>query len=236
LRPYRIPVISTEKKIKTYLSSGHSYVIYDETLGWSIKPGGRSKNGLYFADQYGVRAASSRSPVEQKPAEGILRIAIFGDSFTYGAGVLYENTWGYYLEQNLKAAGIDAEVLNLAVGGYGMDQAFLRWKKLGYTFSPDIVIFGFRRENIKRNLNLIRPIYYPRTGLPFSKPRFILKNGKLEIKNTPPVPPERLADVIRDISGWDLVKYEHWINEKDYEKNGGTRASLCHMLNLQFMK
>ncbi len=94
-----------------------------------------------------------------------MRIAIFGDSFAFGAQVPFEHTWGYYLENNLKEAGLNAEVLNFGVGGYGIDQAFRRWEKEGKAFSPHVVLCGFQPENVKRNVNLIRPIYAPKAGI-----------------------------------------------------------------------
>ena len=70
---------------------------------------------------------------------------------------------------------------------YAMDQAFLRWKTLGRKYSPDIVLFGFQAENVNRNVNMLRAFYVAGTGIPFSKPRFILSNeGRL--RNTEPNP------------------------------------------------
>jgi hypothetical protein len=147
----------------------------------------------------------------KKPHDNTLRIALFGGSFVRGAEVLYEHTWGYYLENILKKAGINAEVINLGVGGYGTDQAFLRWKTLGKEFSPHIVILGFQPENTKRNVNLIRAIYNPRTGLPFSKPRFILKKNVLTPINIPTMKPKEIIDVMENIDSWDLAQHEYWL-------------------------
>ena len=41
------------------------------------------------------------------------------------------------------------------VGAYGMDQAYLRWKKHGAKFHPHIVIFGFVAGNVQDNVNMV---------------------------------------------------------------------------------
>ncbi len=210
LKPYRLPVLNVGKKVNRYLSSDSKPLFkYDRLVGWTFNPHRRSDiNG------YGMRMPED---ISFTPEKGVLRIALFGDSFAAGADVSYEKTWGHRLENNLIEGGLNAEVLNFGVGGYGMDQAFLRWKELGYKFSPDIVIFGFQPENVKRNMNLIRAIYMTGTGIPFSKPRFILNDKEqLELINVPTIPPERLEDTIRNFDTWNLKQYEYFWNEEDY--------------------
>ncbi|NWG76198.1 MAG: SGNH/GDSL hydrolase family protein, partial [Rubrivivax sp.] len=181
LRPYHLPIAGIEKKINIYLASTTSFIIYDPLLGWTHRPRSRSTNNLYFLNADGIRAAAPECFISKEPPPGTLRIALFGDSFTFGADVPFQETWGYYLQDEIEKSGVRAEVLNFGVGGYGMDQAYLRWKEVGCKFSPDIVIFGFHPENVKRNVNLIRSLYVPQTGIPFSKPRFVLEDGRLRL-------------------------------------------------------
>jgi len=66
------------------------------------------------------------------------------------------------------------------VGGYGTDQAYLRFK-LNTQDKSKVVIMGFLTENIFRNVNQFRNLLYPdhRYAL---KPRFILdRDGNLEL-------------------------------------------------------
>jgi hypothetical protein len=147
-----------------------------------------------------------------------LRIAIFGDSFTHGDEVELSQTWGYFLEEALNKAGVSAEVLNFGVCGYGMDQAYLRWKKYGREFSPDIVIFGFQAENLQRNLNIVRMFYRPGDEIFFSKPRFIIKGKDLHLLNVPCIEPWRLPEILRNLNSWDLLKYEYWAMSVNYEE------------------
>ena len=36
--------------------------------------------------------------------------------------------WGFFLERNLTDLGYNVEVMNFGVGGYGIDQIYLRWE------------------------------------------------------------------------------------------------------------
>lgn len=49
-----------------------------------------------------------------------LRVAVIGDSFTYGFGVDIESTWVKILERELRDGGLDVEVLNLGKPGAGI--------------------------------------------------------------------------------------------------------------------
>lgn len=217
LKPYVLNMDNILNSIRKYESSEKSYLLYDPELGWSSRPHGSSENGLYSANGDSIRMPSANMAVSKDPRPGVLRISVFGDSFTHGDEVRFEDTWGNRLENNMKALGIDTEILNFGMAGYGMDQALLRWRKDGRSFSPDIVIFGLCTENMGRNLNLIRPVYRCQGGVPFSKPRFIIaENGGLKIVNVPAVPPGELIRIIKDPGSWDPMKHERWFDERDY--------------------
>lgn len=215
LKPLRLPIKTTKEKFENNLFSPSSCIMHDSFLGWMPRPNSISSNELYKYNSFGVRSAPAEYLIN--PKKNMLRIAIFGNSFTHGDEVKFENTWGYYLENNLKKTGIDTEVLNFGVGGYGIDQAFLRWKKLGRKFSPNILILGFNLESVRRNVNIIRAIYYLKTGVPFSKPRFIIEGNHLKLINVPTLLPEKMIEVMENIQKWDLVKYEYFFNPKDYQ-------------------
>jgi hypothetical protein len=219
LKPYQLPVEATQSKIDQYLlltstNASTLTVVYDDLLGWAPRPNSRSENGLYSYNSSGIRSAPTEYSLS--PPTGVLRIALFGDSFTHGDEVRFENTWGYYLENELREAGVQAEVINFGVPGYGMDQAYLRWKKLGHKYSPHIVIFGLQMENALRNVNTIRPIYNNGTGYPFSKPRFIVDDGDLELLNNPTIPPEEVPMIMSNIQAWHLVDYEDFYIPEEY--------------------
>lgn len=228
LKAYHPPAVTTKKKIDDYLSSSSKTVLlYDSLLGWTPRPNGKSKDGLYNYNSFGVRSAPFEYPIS--PPQGVLRIAIFGDSFTHGDEVPFENTWGYYLKDNLNEANIDAEVINFGVGGYGMDQAFLRWKEHGHKFSPHIVIFGLQMVDVNRNVNIIRPLSNRWTNIPFSKPRFILTGEGLKLINVPTIPLKEIPNVLENIETWDLARYEYHFNSGDYQDHMWLRSKLISL-------
>jgi hypothetical protein len=218
LRPFFLPVKNLELMIQEDLKKEHSYGQYDPELGWSVRPSSQSENGLYVSNAAGVRVAKVGQEITTQAAPEILRIAIFGDSFTHGDDVPFEFSWGAILENHLNRNGIKAEVLNLGGQGYGMDQAFLRWKKSGKPLNPHLVLFGFQNSNIKRNMNIIRMLYSPDTGIPFSKPRFILlPENNLGLINSPSVNPEEILEIFSDFNNWRLKRYELFFQETDYQ-------------------
>jgi len=226
LKPYHLPVKRIESKLNNYLSSSNSLAIYDSILGWFPRPNRRGK--LYNYNSLGIR--SFPTEYSMFPSKDKLRICIFGNSFTHGDEVVFENTWGYYLEQNLKERGINSEVINFGVWGYGIDQAFLRWRELGYKFSPDIVILGFQGENLKRNMNIFRAIYMKNTGMPFSKPRFILNGDSLELVNCPTVPIPKIIDIVKNFKNWKLSQHEYFFKPQNYHNIIWMRSRLISFI------
>lgn len=214
LRPWRLPIITTKQKIEEYLRAGPRAVeIYDPLLGWAPRPNAVSRDGLYQYNSQTLRAPREYAAI---PPTGTIRIALFGDSFIHGDEVPFEQSFGYQLERKLNADGYVVEVLNFGVPGYGTDQAFLRWRSRGKAFSPQIVIVGIYPDDVRRNVNLIRPLCSPTTGTPLSKPRFILTGEQLALVNMPPIPPERVTGVMEHLGSWELAPYEYCIGTNPF--------------------
>lgn len=166
------------------------YQVFSADLGWTIKPGGEQPP-LYRASAQGIRADREYAPV---PHDDTLRVAAFGDSFTHGDGVANGDTWESRLESLLPGT----EVLNFGVGGFGLDQAFLRYRHDGAKYQPAVVLIGMMSENIRRHVNAYRPFYTPQTGQPLSKPRFLLRGDTLELVPNPIRTREELSQLLDD--------------------------------------
>lgn len=201
-------------RLKPQLTGHGSFVQYDPHLGWDPK-NVTSKNGLYSFNQDGIRTHSTNVVIPTEPKPEVLRIAVFGDSFTMGEDVIFENTWDSFLTYALGAHGISTETINFGFRAFGIDQAFLRWELTGKKIHPRVVILGLQLENIYRNGNLIRAFYVP-VGLPLSKPRFILEDKKLKLINVPPPRPEEIENIIEDFSSWPYSKFELWYDSAVY--------------------
>lgn len=210
-----VPLAKLRVGLDAYLANRDSANFQSEPhTGWTYRASARLRFGAKFTtNAHGFR---STREFELNPSANTIRIAAFGDSFTAGPDVADDKVWAQVLEDGLAARGIRAEVLNFGVGGYGMGQAYLRWRHLGLGFSPDIVVFGFHPENLKRNVNVFRPLYFPATALPFSKPRFILVDGALDLVNFPAVPPEELMQVYERFGSPALAQHEFYYQGGDF--------------------
>ena len=149
--------------------------VLDPLLGWRYRAGYASP-----LDHLSAQGLRSRRHYGAVPAPGTLRIAAFGDSFVYGNEVSDDDAWCAVLE-----AGSDAvEVLNYGVGGYGLDQAFLRYQSEGMALHPDVVLIGFTPDDLGRIVNVYRRFISSRE-LPLAKPRFVLIGDSLELVPNP---------------------------------------------------
>lgn len=173
------PGLSTNHRaiLDRLLAGRTDYNDYSAVLGWSIKPGGASPP-LYRANRRGIRGDREYADA---PAPDTLRVSTFGDSFTHGDGVANADTWQATLERALPAS----EVLNFGVGGFGLDQALLRYREEGAAYRADIVLVGYLTENINRHVNVYRPFYSPRTFQPLTKPRFAVEGAGLHLLPNP---------------------------------------------------
>lgn len=79
-------------------------------------------------------------------AQDTIRIAILGDSFTFGWGVDDRETFSYLLEEHLKSQGKNAEIMNAGVYGYDIGEYGL-WFDRVLAYKPDIIFLGFCLEN-----------------------------------------------------------------------------------------
>lgn len=76
----------------------------------------------------------------RRPKSGTERIAIIGDSFTYGWGLDQDQTWPAILEQCLRSSGRPVEIANLGVPGAGpLSYADLAPRALA-ALHPDVLL------------------------------------------------------------------------------------------------
>lgn len=158
--------------INNFIAQKTNYISFSPSLGWTIKENGAAS--LYKANSAGIRGNKEYALT---PPLRVRRVSTFGDSFTHGTGVKNPETWQAVMESH----DSNLEVINFGVGGFGLDQAYLRYLENGRQYKSDIVLIGFMSKDIFRHVNTYRPFYYSDTGLPFAKPRFVIKNEKLSL-------------------------------------------------------
>jgi hypothetical protein len=179
-----------------------SFLVYDETLGWTVGRDRSSADGLSLSSAEGLRAARRGAVLagpKTKP-----RIAIVGDSFVFAERVAFEDSWGHLLEKN---SGGKFEVLNFGVGGYSIDQAYLKVKKDVLAWQPDIVILGFPLGDLYRTVTVYPFIRSPHWGIPFSKPRIVRDGNALRILNVPTIHP-RVMFAQQSIADLPFLEYD----------------------------
>jgi hypothetical protein len=204
LMPYVLPLQHIGQNLDA-LRTGETFLAWDADLGWAPRPNGRSSTRPFAANGAGIRADREFT---ETPTPGTLRIATFGDSFTFGDEVGPDETWEAALERTLAERGIKAEVLNFGVSAYGIDQAYLRWRRDGRRFHAHVVLFGFQAENVLRDRNVFRPLYFAGTEVPLSKPRFVVRGDELELENVPVLPVDDVLPALATMPAHPLFAYE----------------------------
>jgi hypothetical protein len=168
-------------------SSGMTRFSFDQhhaERGWTLAPNLRDlpvfDGERLSSNSRGLRGA--REVVNPKPA-GTVRIALFGDSFTFGEDVSDDETFGHQMERLFGASGQAVEVINYGVHGYGHDQMLLYAREVLALDRPDVVILGYVTDDSLRNVTTFRD---------YAKPRFRLVDGQLRMEGAPVPPPEQL--------------------------------------------
>jgi hypothetical protein len=95
---------------------------YDQLLGWTLRPNLSTKDGMDFTSLEGIR--SPRPGMAFADARATCRIAIVGDSHSFGSELKFEDTWSSHLERDLSSG---CQVLNFGVPGYSVGQMYLRY-------------------------------------------------------------------------------------------------------------
>lgn len=159
---------------------------------------------------------------------GDCRIALVGDSFTFGDDVPYEETWAHKLELSLPAG---CRVLNFGVSGYGIDQMYLRYVKDVAAWHPNVVILGFIDHDLLRSMSLYGFLLFHMSDMPFSKPRFIVEGERLSAINYPLISMREILTMqsIQDLPG---IMFETDYRPSEWDRPGWEIASRSFLFRL----
>jgi len=138
--------------------------------GWRMVPGVARSGPMWGAERpaaTNARGWRDRDHADA-PEPGVLRIAVLGDSFTFGVGVDDGERYTDRLEE--QHAGV--EVLNFGVNGYGTDQQLCVLREEALARGPGVVVcqtyLGNDLEDIQHSFRHRWP-----------KPHFTLEGGDL---------------------------------------------------------
>jgi hypothetical protein len=151
------------------------HTLYDPDLGWAHVPGVRVDDlygpGAWLqTNSQGFRAERDFS---KEVPSGRLRVICSGDSFTLGYGVANDQTWCARLE----VLDPRLETVNMGQGGYGIDQAYLWYRRDGARLDHHAHVFAFVSEDFRR---------VPQDNLlGYPKPVLAVRGGELLVRNTP---------------------------------------------------
>lgn len=168
-------IIVIQKIIRKEPLAERLHTKYDRDLGWINIP------NIYIQDMYGpgiyLRTNSqsfrNNNDFEKNIPKGKIRIICSGDSFTFGYGVDNDHTWC----QRLVDFNSNLETVNMGQGGYGIDQAYLWFKRDSERINYDIHIFAFTTHDFGR-------METDESG-GYGKPILSVQNDLLITKNVP---------------------------------------------------
>ena len=206
-----------------------TYVVADPELGWTVGADRATPDGLYYSSAEGIRSAgpgvafgNRRPPV---------RVALIGDSYTFSMDVPFEDSWGDRLEQLL---GRDVQILNFGVDGYGLDQAWLRYRRDVRSWRPDIVLLGLIQHDVQRTV-AVYPFLSFGWDYPFAKPRFALVGDGLRLLNMPLIPPRGILRQ-ETVGSLPFIDYDLGYQEGDWRWRQGNPPLLMRLFGTAFRR
>lgn len=153
--------------------SSFEHRIPHPVYGWVLERGASYVNRMPEAEVRVTYNSKGWRDIEHSYANdsNTPRILILGDSYMEAYSVEFEDTFYQQLEHNFRDQGIETEVINLGVGGYGTLQEYLLYKNEGKRYKPSVVLLGFYNGNDVRNNSL--------------QLEFILKRGRFRLSTRP---------------------------------------------------
>jgi hypothetical protein len=174
---------------------------YDPYLGWKLRPNQHVVHqGWEFRAVIETNALGFRDgETTYARSDARWRILLLGDSFGFGYGV--ERRFGFADRLEDKLPGI--EVVNLSVTAYGTDQELLLYDAEGSKFDVDVVMLALTVSNDFADIVKDRSFV-------LYKPYFEARDGRLELRGTPPPEP------IRSGSSPDAPAYDSPVPVHDF--------------------
>lgn len=172
-----------QKQIENSSQSDPGLLRHHSQRGWTLTPGWKGRHrhhdfdSEYEVNQYGFRGAfPNRHSPNKKP-----RIAIVGDSFSFGIGVNEKQTFTAQLNQRQTKI----EFVNLSVPGYSTDQQLLLLDTyISVVNADEYILMIYLGNDLLDNM-----LSYP-LQLEHAKPYFSLEENDSIVLRNVPVPQE----------------------------------------------
>jgi lysophospholipase L1-like esterase len=152
-----------EAGVRLFVPVSDFFWEWNPVVGVKLVPGkqGRSvKRGAFDApvwiNSHGYR---DREHAYDKPA-GVQRVVLLGDSFIEAMQVSFEESLTVALAERLQASGVNAELINLGVSGYGTALQYLTFREFGARYRPDLVLMFFVGNDVSDNSRRLKGLPY----------------------------------------------------------------------------
>ena len=161
--------------------------MFDQEIGWAYRPNVWIKDAFARGIGFKTNSQGFRGSPElaRTVPPGKKRLLCSGDSFTAGIGVKDDETWCSQValrEPRLETA-------NLGVGGYGLDQMYLRYRRYKDSLDHQVHVVAVIGDDFFR---IRSPKFLDR-----AKPVLEIRNGLLTIGNFP-LPSPTLSSRVRN--------------------------------------
>lgn len=120
--------------------------------GFELVPGA-SVQGASLREKIDINSDGMRDETIEKTTLGVKKIAVVGDSFTFGVGVELADTYVKQLEKQLNDSSIRCRTYNFGVTGYDLWQIGEVIKRKVLSLSPDLIILGFFHNDMGRSVH-----------------------------------------------------------------------------------
>jgi hypothetical protein len=193
-------VISFRDRRPVLWATGRRRSCHDPELGWVNRAGVRIDDAYGPGRHIRINGQGFRNDgdVAATPEAGRVRVICSGDSFTFGEGVDGEDVWC----RTLESFDPRLEVVNMGQTGYGIDQAYLWYKRDGMKLEHDLHILQFITDDFYR---MQKPVF---AG--YAKPMLDVAEDRLVVTNVP-VPRRSftarwLARQVKNVDGFRTVQ------------------------------
>ncbi|WP_069472153.1 SGNH/GDSL hydrolase family protein [Candidatus Marithrix sp. Canyon 246] len=128
-----------------------------ESAPWGIRKVIANVDAIHKTDEYHYRYRTNyqgfRATKEYSlnPEDGVYRIVVQGDSVTLGHGVKDNETFSAVLEDMLRKKGINAEVINIGVSGFGTAEELIQFENVAKKYNPNLIILAYFQNDDKNN-------------------------------------------------------------------------------------
>ncbi len=152
-------------------------IVYHPDFGWGMVPGVQKTGFMWGGDQLSrINAQGWRDDdFQHEPAHGKLRLAVVGDSFTFGVGLNFGERFSELLET--KQPGL--EVLNFGMNASGTDQHLRMVEESVLAYQPKVIVLTTYMGNDLEGIRFEAKGAWP-------KPYYRLVQGELELVRPQP--------------------------------------------------